>query len=129
MAISLVEKIRLLKELQTLVEQVKGSTYIRSLVGKIKALKRINEIVAILNNEPKTTADEDFEKEEIVLENPPKDEAALLYQMVIDGAEITPDLLQKALEYAEKDPEHVLLSKATEVIKNTFLKQFSNLYS
>lgn len=71
-----------------------------------------------------STADEDFEAEaKSDLVDPPVDEAGVFYQSVIDGAEVDIDLIQKAIEYAQKDENHYLLPEASQVIKDAVLNK------
>lgn len=71
-----------------------------------------------------TTADEDFEAEaKSDLVDPPVDEAGVFYQAVIDGAEVDIDLIQKAIEYAQKDENHYLLPDASQAIKDAVLNK------
>lgn len=65
-----------------------------------------------------TTADEDFEAEaKSDLVDPPVDEAGVSHQAVIDGAEVDIDLIQKAIEYAQKDENHYLLPTQARQLK------------
>lgn len=74
--------------------------------------------------EDTTTADEDFEAEaKSDLVDPPVDEAGVFYQAVIDGAEVDIDLIQKAIEYAQKDENHYLLPDASQAIKDAVLNK------
>lgn len=71
-----------------------------------------------------STADEDFEAEaKSDLVDPPVDEAGVFYQSVIDGAEVDIDLIQKAIEYAQKDENHYLLPEASQTIKDAVLNK------
>lgn len=71
-----------------------------------------------------STADEDFEAEaKSDLVDPPVDEAGVFYQAVIDGAEVDIDLIQKAIEYAQKDESHYLLPEASQTIKDAVLNK------
>jgi hypothetical protein len=74
--------------------------------------------------EDNTTADEDFEAEaKSDLVDPPVDEAGVFYQSIIDGAEVDIDLIQKAIEYAQKDANHYLLPDASQAIKDAVLNK------
>jgi hypothetical protein len=75
--------------------------------------------------DPETLANEanaDFEQEaQEEAAEPLADEAGAFYQSVIDGADVDANLIEKALEYAEKDETHYLLPEAAEVIKQKII--------
>lgn len=94
------QKIKLSKERASLIASLKASEL--KAFAKVKASKRVAEIVTLLggtaNSEPTAT------------------DANPLYQSILDGAELTVDLIERTIEEAQKDLNHWQLRDAVRTL-------------
>ena len=91
------ERIKLSKERAALVAQLNANAL--KAVAKIKAAKRVSEIVVLLGGAVTPSSDKLNISETPPATNP-------LYQSVLDGAAITVELIEKVIEEAKKDVSH-----------------------
>ena len=90
-----IEKLKLTKELRTLITQIakqKG-------VGKLKSAKRIRELVALLGGQIKNIVNQ-------------------LYQSIMDGTAVTVELIEQVMDEAKKDLMHPQLRPAIMKIRD-----------
>lgn len=103
------EKIKALKEFNTLKNTLLQNTL--SAVDKIKSLKRFRELRLLLggtNSQPAPATD---------VVNGDVDNTNALFQSVIDGIEISAQLVKLLYEEAKKYPDHTLLPQVASIVK------------
>lgn len=116
------EKIKLSRELLNLVAALKANEY--TAMAKIKASRRVLDIVKLLGGE--TTVQGSSEQANVQVEQEQQVTPNALFQSVIDGAEITVELVESVFEEAKKLPQDPLLPQAASIIKEKTLVIFEN---
>ena len=117
------EKIKLSRELLNLVAALKANKY--TAMAKIKASRRVLDIVKLLGGETAVQGSSEQATVQVEQEQQLVSPNAL-FQSVIDGAEITVELVESVFEEAKKLPQDPLLPQAASIIKEKTLVIFEN---
>lgn len=117
------EKIKLSRELLNLVAALKANEY--TAMAKIKASRRVLDIVKLLGGETAVQGSSEQAIVQVELEQQQVTPNAL-FQSVVDGAEVTVELVERVFEEAKKLPQDPLLPQAASIIKEKTLVIFEN---